>query len=503
MKKLLLLSAAIILLCALFSCGGGKGGDESLYFELESLPDIGDYTPEPAPDRWYEDYTDTLIPREDYGPLRPYCGNIVDFSNDSPFGGAFKMPYFGLCTEDGVIVTDPVFTGMEKRGDWYILQSKLHKKEDASVYLTRHGYTLAKADGSVCIPLEDAVSATFISDDMISVNLAENSITQILDTEGNILAELQSAYIRATGSYIRLTEHGESSYDGNTYAMSENGGRARAYLLDSSLNIIAGPKNSINCLGDKLYRVNDGEYYNRIYSIDGTEVLTHIRIRHFSDMVDGMFLVADLKNAYIYDYDLNLLSSMELESISSITLLGKNLITYKRNENTPFVYIDLRGNELKYEHINVLEKYCVMYNDGVTYIADEEMNILAETEGKYACYNVDPRAELVYLTLQRSSDSVTSAYSMKTKSFVAENVYPYLYIEELGFYCKQIFVSETGKYRYEIYRSEDHALLYKGNGLPDELRLGEDIIFSAELGDFAVTYDKSFKELFRIRINND
>lgn len=67
-------------------------------------------TPRPAPlpevgRRWYEDYTDTLIPRSDYGELVPYAG--LRLLDSWP---AYNGCMYGLMTRQGVAVTDAVFS---------------------------------------------------------------------------------------------------------------------------------------------------------------------------------------------------------------------------------------------------------------------------------------------------------------------------------------------------------------------------------------------------------
>lgn len=59
--------------------------------------------PAPLVSRWYEGYTDDLIPADDYGQLVPYIGGEA-----SAEGWGTNWTY-GLATRDGVIVTDPVF----------------------------------------------------------------------------------------------------------------------------------------------------------------------------------------------------------------------------------------------------------------------------------------------------------------------------------------------------------------------------------------------------------
>lgn len=56
----------------------------------------------PNAQRWYESYTDHLIPSEEYGSLVPYIGGRVHTYAEGNW-------LYGLATRDGVIVTDPVF----------------------------------------------------------------------------------------------------------------------------------------------------------------------------------------------------------------------------------------------------------------------------------------------------------------------------------------------------------------------------------------------------------
>ena len=56
----------------------------------------------PKSQRWYEEYTDHLIPSKEYGPLIPYIGG-------SPTTTPEPLWLYGLATQDGVMGTDPVF----------------------------------------------------------------------------------------------------------------------------------------------------------------------------------------------------------------------------------------------------------------------------------------------------------------------------------------------------------------------------------------------------------
>lgn len=78
--------------------------------------------PEPVGGRWYADYTDHLICREDYGRLVPYAGARL-------YGDWFIIDgcMYGLMTADGKVVTDPVFNCIYMPGYYTDGQSYTHQ----------------------------------------------------------------------------------------------------------------------------------------------------------------------------------------------------------------------------------------------------------------------------------------------------------------------------------------------------------------------------------------
>lgn len=91
--------------------------------------------------RWYKDYTDHLIPSKEYGPLIPYIGSSVSTHSDTYW-------IYGLATQDGVMVTDPVFHEVvyldHTDAPTYLLTT--HEWNDNGIALERLG--LAAIDGS-------------------------------------------------------------------------------------------------------------------------------------------------------------------------------------------------------------------------------------------------------------------------------------------------------------------------------------------------------------------
>ena len=112
----------LALLLALPSCGGPAESGATptpapVPETTETVPtvytDYSQLTPyEPLRAKYtrrYEDFTDTLIPADDYGLLVPFAGVKLTVTDDR-FGRGWEDSLYGLMTLEGEVVADPVFT---------------------------------------------------------------------------------------------------------------------------------------------------------------------------------------------------------------------------------------------------------------------------------------------------------------------------------------------------------------------------------------------------------
>ena len=104
---------------------------------------------EPVGDRWYEEYTDHLLPREDYGTLIPYAGQRLGESWELDSGCLY-----GLMTTDGDVVVDPVYGEVFRPSYTKDGEIRLHELlvlaqgEAGSQEYDPAEYTIAAPDGS-------------------------------------------------------------------------------------------------------------------------------------------------------------------------------------------------------------------------------------------------------------------------------------------------------------------------------------------------------------------
>lgn len=176
-------------------------------FMLSHLPDIGEYSETPAPARWYDDYTDSFIPSEEYGPLIPYRG-----------AGTLLLPRYGLCTADGVIVTDPVYTEItDIDGEYYLLKKPedltLTVRWGTSYSAPLYEGTLIPCDGAWATVLcEYSTRIEYVGSGVFYVKDKTDGVDKYLDIHGNVWAQGPTKYnymALSDGRLVRYTVSGE------------------------------------------------------------------------------------------------------------------------------------------------------------------------------------------------------------------------------------------------------------------------------------------------------
>lgn len=127
--------------------------------------------------RWYEEYTDHLIACEDYGELIPFVGAVG--TKGEYFSDRFV---YGLMTENGIVVTDPVYDicyRSEVSGTNAALI--LHKYDSNNS--TTEQIVVAATDGNWCLEFD----ASRVESDKYGIRVFSDSAMMEVSTEGELL----------------------------------------------------------------------------------------------------------------------------------------------------------------------------------------------------------------------------------------------------------------------------------------------------------------------------
>jgi hypothetical protein len=161
--------------------------------------------------RLTEDYMPELIPSDDYGPLLPYVGEVID----SDWG---SFHYYGLMTKDGMIVTDAVYAGVYPESTFYVLYQPTEMAEPEGYLHAVKRYALCALDGSWATPFNyEAIYNT--NQYILLVRDASTNDIDVFSSAGTLLYNT-----RSIGSYAELQPY--SFYDPNDemgFTVTEDG----------------------------------------------------------------------------------------------------------------------------------------------------------------------------------------------------------------------------------------------------------------------------------------
>ncbi|MBO5783427.1 MAG: hypothetical protein J6R33_00500 [Clostridia bacterium] len=173
MKRLLVALLAVLMLT---SCAPKP-------FSVPEIKDIGPYVDNSENYyRFYPDYVDAFIPSDAYGEVYPFIGNSLDFGS---YAGNTYL--YGLCTADGGIVCDPVYTyyGCVTLGDYlfYIMvESDIYPDPERSYNgLGKENYVLIRNDGRFCRVL-DGTPAIRVNGEYLQLDISTMNF-EFLDKE--------------------------------------------------------------------------------------------------------------------------------------------------------------------------------------------------------------------------------------------------------------------------------------------------------------------------------
>lgn len=327
MKRLILLLALLLTLCACQT--EPEKPAPKVRTDWSKLDTREPFTP--IGSRWYADYTDTLIPCDDYGMLVPYAG--ARLSDDWMVADGCL---YGLMTADGTVVTDPVFPSVYRPG-WYENGINTWAYHTHLLLILTRGNrageqccAIAAADGSWCTDFSyravcsDRDGLLLFADDGITLMAPDGSIADAYTKEALGLSDeafrslldnaasgegfygwhgdyievgfeengdIRVCYQRSTGQTVKQT-----LAEWDRYVTAQNQGSCELYhrreetavILDGvTYSIPHEGKNGASLYGNVVVFGGDGA----VYRLDGTEIFP--AIDGYADFVSDALLGHD------------------------------------------------------------------------------------------------------------------------------------------------------------------------------------------------------------------
>lgn len=377
---ILLLSCAFLCACTPAESpptGPALTGDENT-FSLSYLPDIGEYAERPVPVRWYADYTDTLIPSEEYGTLIPYLGKVKEFEGIT---GVMQQMY-GLCTENGVIVTDPVYTGVSYCEDGYYLLTKVSPESSGPFTLEYITY-LAKTDGSW-------VKELWVGQ---TVRPAGAGIYESRDN----ITSTKSFYFSQDGYRLPVYDAQEvTGFEDGTVLIADESAHT-AYFATLRADQISDTFYSAQPAADGHYIVStDGELFG-ITDEKGEFLVpaTHNTVSYN----DGVYLFAGGGSVTVTDTEFNEISDLStvLKDIhpSGIRLDGPGVVSYGSNGKR--TYLCLKGEKKDWIDAEYNNGKYLIWDGKQSRILDAELNTLLTLKDRHSHLQTADESPFVYI----------------------------------------------------------------------------------------------------------
>ncbi len=366
-------------------------GDEDT-FSLSYLPDIGDYQPEAAPRRWYADYVGELIPSDEYGELIPYLGYEKKYVYEAyeEINVDYEQ-FYGLCTADGVIVTDPAYISItEGEKGFYLLQSK-RIYEDGRFY---HKFYVAAKDGSSFVELDDCANVCYyVGNGIYCSREAYESVDglQFFNRDGTLLWEIDYTDINDIPDL-------EGSADDVVIMREEKAGLS--YFVDGYMRCTSAFFKEISFATNDRYIVRD--FYSEKYGIidlDGEYILPSEY--DYIDYCEGRYLLYKENEISITDEDFSVISTLEGKVEPGDRLLGPYIIRLGYRNNID-IWGEPRPKEMYYRGVYSYEE------DSALCLLDDSFSPIGQVPG--GAYVVSVSDDKRYICLWISADDAEQEF---------------------------------------------------------------------------------------------
>ncbi len=490
----------------------------SLFFMLENLPKLPEFTPETEKfERFYPEYTNEFKPGKNYGKLVPFLAGNKNFfmdgyeqsrsSDESAFSNVITYQRYGLMTSDGKIVVDAIYENVTvdslKDGKIiYQMGRNIMRKNDYS--MSDYHVTVIPQDGSWQIEangyaqcFDDRIVITKFSDNIDG----SQCLSLVYDTNGKLLFSLPEGHRISTYSEeIFIVEHNLEDSSNECYCTDKNGKRMfdlGGYANEFQNGCIAVRKDTLCGIIDKT-----GKWlFKPIYK--------EVRL-----LGDNYFVLENSLVCRIYDRSENLIASMSTSECSAYDLFvldDNTIIRSHDNGNGDFTYFNaLSGKQIvcsdtgepakstdyhKYFSHSDSKKIMRIFDiNGKTIITakggeyyERENGVITVTLGSdykttgCKCYLESTGEEIISFTCKSKRDYAGVQY------FGADSKYLLFYATVDGKNIRSIYDLKLNRF---IFENCDYAEIFK---------LGSEYYFSALKSNMASTYDENLNEIIRLK----
>lgn len=454
--------------------------------------------------RWYAEYTDTLIPRDDYGELFAFTGGYI-----SDKSGYTDVRY-GLMTLDGKIVVDPVYTHYKRMNcgdtEYYCMMYTINELYEGGEFYCES--TLMKTDGSWMLKLDNEIDS--INEDRIITSKYGSEYT-VYDYEGNVIFKGEGKSSVSQAGYqngILLTYDNCEDEQKDVIAYDKDGNE-----------IFGGLASCMPFYTDKAVASLDDNGYG-IISVSGEWLFEPVYEDILFNVNSKEFYVNEGDICKVYDSSLNLLRTEPIKSTYEADAprkeyIGDNEEYYKYYNDNPDSYVH-KASDDEVIVCNGLPATQMVRTDSENplFSAVDESNTLWVFDINGEIFAVHKNAQTMGFTADDfywlSNEGVTTYFNTKTDKKIFSAYSDDEKITEvtlLSDECDYLFVTELADYhtsqyndvKYHLYNYKKGEYVFK-DCLNCAIEQFKDRVYITVIyEDYVTVYDEELDPLMKTK----
>lgn len=447
MKKVAVLSVFCLIFACFFGCEHDKIVGENEFYLKNGLYDIGEFS-QIKYEPFYDEPCYEFKPSDNYGPLVSFAGKKVNYSLAE--GDSLGFPYetsttfYGLCTLDGKVVVEPVYSYISKMGttdgfEYYLLQGQRPVKYqmygdidyESSFMMVAPPTQIIATDGSwvISAPEGQTCHMSCASEGVMVFVLYndDGNVFKFYDYDGNFLYET-SGYDYVEGYYGGLAKASVySKYTDDGQMVSDE----KLVYLDKKGNVaIEGFASGTNFSKDGVagVKTQDGYYafintkgeftndkkYETLYVLGSGDGELHFY---------GIGYGKDKNTKYVFDAKGN--EVKRIECTEYVNIYGEKVETaiYSYYENRDEKWFRLKDDSQFLSEATGTSPYGTISSpDGkdMLFVSKETGYKTYDPKGKTYVFGLDGKTLAVFDNFRYSIDYIDKKYILYKSEFIPE-----------------------------------------------------------------------------------